>query len=336
LRKGLGLTSLKRKKRIAAFQKEQEEERRRERGDSERFETAPERLQIPTKPVLVGDVVEIRANLEQEYFGGFRRLSPKDHEGPLWNRVLGRVDTTVERFGRQVAWQRAPRRWAAEQPTGPHPFIRQAVREAEQLPPEPTPEYEVRHPHRRCNPCRCLIAQQRFALLEVKNTENRARFARGILREERDWFREQLKRRLERQQVRCQFKPSVLLEQKRFPKLGRVATKLVPKGRTKAALRDELEELVPLFEGEIKVCPPETTTAKLNKRLVGRPPKFGQTMSDNDRQRLCRANKKLKQKFAVIEIKPQEQPHDGIRKFGSATVAGVVTPGAPRDKPKAA
>src|SRR5262249_46148000 len=37
-------------------------------------------------------------------------------KAPAWGRVWERADVNVERFGARVAWMRAPRRWAAQQP----------------------------------------------------------------------------------------------------------------------------------------------------------------------------------------------------------------------------
>jgi hypothetical protein len=69
---------LARKHRIAALEAAQEDERRRERG--ERGLEAPAGLQIPTKIFSVGrGEFELRADLEDEYFGGFDRKQ-SDHD----------------------------------------------------------------------------------------------------------------------------------------------------------------------------------------------------------------------------------------------------------------
>ena len=71
------------------------------------------------------------------------------------------------------------------------------------------------------------------------------------------------------------YKPSRALEEKRFKKLPKVALKLFPRVPVdRAAMRAEWELKVSdyLFDGfKIEQCPPETTTAMLNKRKVGRP-----------------------------------------------------------------
>jgi hypothetical protein len=95
------------------------------------------------------------------------------------------------------------------------------------------------------------------------------------------------------------FKPSAALDVKRFPRLSPVATKLVPKDARQppaAERRAHLNLLVADYfarGGEITFCPPETTSAQLNKRKtkkkMGRPPIFGKAMTEAQRKRRSRA-----------------------------------------------
>ena len=129
-----------------------------------------------------------RAELEDEHFGGFRETEPGPgggddpgdrHKGASpYNRVWGRVDITVMRFGRQVAWQRVPRGWAAERTTnGLYPFILRPELEAycKALPRHfdpgegvPDVERDLRVP--RCVPTSRALEERRFKKLpRIKN-----------------------------------------------------------------------------------------------------------------------------------------------------------------------
>jgi hypothetical protein len=116
---------LARKHRIVALEEAQAKERERERDD--RLDpAAPSSLQLPTKIVSVRrSEFELRADLEDEYFGGFDKKESDHDDGlvwrdepfrnrkgrtPTWGRVWGRVDVDRGRFARQVA----PKRWAHE------------------------------------------------------------------------------------------------------------------------------------------------------------------------------------------------------------------------------
>src|SRR5262245_45256259 len=58
-----------------------------------------------------------------------------------------------------------------------------------------------------------------------------------------------------------------------------------------AERRVELDRLVALFRGEIRVCPPETTSAAMNPRM-GRPPLNDRVMTAAERQRRYRQRKR--------------------------------------------
>ncbi len=176
----------------------------------------------------------------------------------------------------------APRKWAADRPSnGPHPYVMQAARQAEQQVPEPTLERD-RAEH-------LEHLGERLALLAVPTDPNSGpsrSFARGILHEERAaFFGQHTERRVQALFTR-HYRPSRALEEKRFPKLAKVNTKLVPKARgPKPDLRAELEPLIAAYDGPITACPPETTTAKLNKRPRGRPPDGDRAMTGAERKR---------------------------------------------------
>jgi hypothetical protein len=192
------------------------------------------------------------------------------------------VATTIEQPGSKIARQAVPRRWAAHRPSnGPHPYVIQAARQAEQQVPEPTLERDRAEHLERLG--------EGLALLAVPTDPNSGpsrSFARGVLHEERaGFFGQHTERRVQALFTR-RYRPSRALEEKRFPKLAKVKIKLVPKVRgAKPDLRAELEPLVAAYQGPITVCPPETTTAKLNKRPRGRPPDGDRAMTGAERKR---------------------------------------------------
>jgi hypothetical protein len=84
--------------------------------------------------------------------------------------------------------------------------------------------------------------------------------------------------------------------------------------------RAECELLVARFEadgGIIRVCPPEKTAAQLQRRKMGRPPKYGRRMTDAERKRLSRTNHNT--------LSPQERPEPGA--VVPSTPFGPAVPG---------
>ena len=309
----------------AALKARQEAERARERDEIAlgRFSPhVPASAQIPTKTVRVGRDLEVRAELEDEHFGGFRETNPGPSGGDdpgdryrgasAFNRVWGRADITVERGGleliwprpnisldlpgrrqggaskptvgpehrvrrvldsrRKVAWQRVPRRWATERATnGPWPFL---LRE----------EWEAfgKALPRHCDPGEGVPEVER----DLRGVGRYVPTSRAL--EER---------RLAR------VRPPRIKNLKLFPRQ--------PVDR--AAMRAEWELKVSdyLFDGfKIEQCPPETTTAMLNKRKVGRPRIHA---SNAEKQKRWRDKQ---QKLCLITASPppaggeQEHGHD--------------------------
>jgi hypothetical protein len=283
------------------------------------FQVTKENWEEPAPGVVIrqndrGVVVE-DANLYDENFGGF---GSKGRDGPYTARFRAK---RKRRPGighnrppgnplkcRHLIGGAGPTGWAGVQPSGPPPFVCQAVRQAEQeSPPWPTPERdraeELEHLEWR---------EKQLDRPTDPNAGPSASFARGILLEEKlQLLAQHIERRI--QKLHCRrYKPTAALEAKRFPKLGKVATKLLPKEarrQTAAERRAELNVLVAdyLARGsEIAICPPETTTAQLNKRKtktkMGRPLIGKRPMTAAERKRRSRAKWKQPTPAAPLQL----------------------------------
>jgi hypothetical protein len=261
----------------------------RERGTGEfGVHDVPTELQIRTK--LVGG--ELRADLEDEFFGGFSPADAKDEperqRGPRrprgcpkrqvpgcdwkWLEGWGWASTPQNYPSGGAMWGRVvrhahPRQWAAVEPAKERrPYLLRELRRRTQLPPVDKPD----------------------ALGPTIDPP----FWRDALREEKIAQREDGQ---VRPQPRGRHRPSYFLEQKRFKKLPPVDVKLFPAEvvatpstnplERKARMRAELATLVHAYlrdGGVITRCPAETTTAMLNRGPVGRPRK-AKIMTDADR-----------------------------------------------------
>jgi hypothetical protein len=266
-------------------------------------ETAPDGLKVTIRETDRGDTVETSA-LYDENFGGFGdegsdgayttrfRAKRKRPPGIGHNRPPVRVLKC-----RHLIGGAGPTGWAGIQPSGPPPFVRQAVRQAEQeLPLWLTPEQDRAEEQERL--------EWRLDQLE-KPTDPKAgpsaSFARGILREEKfQLLAQHTERRI--QALHCRrYKPSSALEAKRFPKLGKVATKLLPKEARRqpaAERRAELEVLVADYfarGGKITICPSETVSKRKTKKKMGRRCIGEKPMSPAERKRRERERRKLEE-----------------------------------------
>jgi hypothetical protein len=259
----------------------------------------PDSLKVIIRQTDRGDTVE-DADLYDKGFGGFGdkgldgphtarfRVKRKPKSGIGHNRPPGQLFKC-----RHLIGGAGPIGWAGVQPSEPPPFVRQAVRELEQV--RPDPDWR---PHADW----LETLGRRLGKLDEPTDPNAgpsASFARGVLREERFQFLAQhTERRVQKLYCR-RYKPSAVLEAKRFPKLPAVATKLLPKEARQppaAERRAKLNVLVANYlarGGEIAICPPETTTAQLNKRKtktkMGRPLIGKRPMTAAERKRRSRA-----------------------------------------------
>lgn len=268
----------RREKRIASLKRKQAAERERERAD--RDTDAPVGLQTPLKPHREGE--QPQADLYDEYFGGFdRHESGREYRRPgapwwsgdksSWNRVWGRVDVHVERFERddkgkrvakRVLWQAAPKHWAAKQGD-----LLDQIIDGER-------EARLRHP--------CGVAGEGIFPKGISSTAFIC-----------EWMEAKIYR---------EFRPSRRLEAKRFPKLPKIKTKLLPKegpgkAERRALIRELIEKVTTAFilDGPgIAECPPEWTTRDLNaiaekyenRERRGRPPEvLGRAMTPAERKR---------------------------------------------------
>jgi hypothetical protein len=256
----------------------------------------PESLKVTIRQTDRGDTVE-DANLYDEDFGGFG-ASGEDGPYTATFRVTRRPRRLIGYDGGPALGalirrrpELGPHGWAAIQPSDPYPFVRQAVRELEQV--RPDPDWR---PH-----AEWLEAlERRLRKLDEPTDPNAgpsASYARGVLREERfQFFAQHTERRVQKLYCR-QYKPSAVLEAKRLPRLPVVATKLVPKDvqrQPAAERRAGLNDLVAQFlsaGGQIKKCPPETTTAQ-RKRKIGRPSIGDRAMTNRERKRRQREREK--------------------------------------------
>jgi hypothetical protein len=276
-------------------------------------ETASDGLKVTIRETDRGDTVETAA-LHDENFGGF---GDKGLDGPYTARFrakrrrrpgIGHNRPPVRFLKcRHLIGGAGPTGWAGIQPSGPPPSVCQAIRQTEQsVPPCLTPERDWAEEQERL--------EWRIKQLDESTDPNAgpsASFARGILREERlQLLSQHTERRI--QALYCRrYKPSKALEAKRFPKLLVVSTKLLPKEARRqpaAERRAELNALVANYlarGGEIAICPPETTTAQLNKRktktkmgrrLIGRRP-----MTAAERKRRQRERERFEE---LIKLRP--------------------------------
>jgi hypothetical protein len=275
-------------------------------------ETASDGLKVTIRETDRGDTVETAA-LHDEKFGGF---GDKGLDGPYTagfrakrkrRPSIGHNRPPVRLLKcRHLIGGAGPTGWAGIQPSGPPPFVCQAIRQTEQsVPPCLTPERDRAEAQERL--------EWRLKQLDEPTDQNAgpsASFARGILREERlQLLSQHTERRI--QALYCRrYKPSRALEAKRFPKLPAVATKLLPKEarwQPAAERRAELNVLVANYlarGGEIAICPPETTTAQPIKRKtktkMGRPLIGRRPMTAAERKRRQRE----RERFELIKLRP--------------------------------
>jgi hypothetical protein len=260
-------------------------------------ETASDGLKVTIRETDRGGTVETAA-LHNENFGGF---GDKGLDGPYTARFrakrrrrpgIGHNRPPVRLLKcRHLIGGAGPTGWAGIQPSGPPPFVCQAVRRAEQKPPRVNPERDRAEWLER--------VEHRLEQIERQPTK---------LDLFREWkysrLREHTERRIRALYTR-RYKPSAALEAKRFPKLGKVATKFLPKEARRqpaAERRAELSVFVANYlarGGKIAICSPETTTAQLNKRKtktkMGRLCIGEKPMSPAERKRRERERKKLEE-----------------------------------------
>jgi hypothetical protein len=220
----------------------------------------PYSLKVTIRPTDRGDTVE-DADLYDENFGGFG---------------LAREDRGDFLGGRPGC---GPKGWAGVQPSGPPPFVQQAIRAAEKL----------RGPD--------LGAPDRVD---------------GILGEEKlPLLAQHTERRI--QALYCRrHRSSAALEAKRFPRLPALDEKIFPKETRRQPATERRPKLNLLVAdylargGEITFCPPEMTTAQLKNRKtktkMGRPPIFGKAMSQAQRKRRSRAKWKQPTPAAPLQL----------------------------------
>jgi hypothetical protein len=274
--------------------------RQERRGIPEEIDKiGPDSLKVTIRQTDRGDAVET-ADLYDEDFGGFGdrgldgphterfRVEGKRRLGIGHNRPPGQLLKC-----RHLIGGAGPTGWVGVQPSGPPPFVRQAVREVEQN--RPDPDWRPRAEWQEALERRL----RKLAEPTDPNAGPSASYARGVLREERLQL---LVRHTERriQALYCRrYKPSAALEAKRFPKLPVVATKLLPKETRRqpaAERRGELNLLLADYlarGGEITICRPETASAQLKKQKpktkMGRPPIGERPMTAAERKRRSRA-----------------------------------------------
>jgi hypothetical protein len=269
-----------------------------------------------------------KIDLEDEYFGGFRPTAEdfgaksrrdgrhcsdgefsRSGRGPKgwaaetgWGLVDGQTSSMHEHLTTRDHWPKW--RKVKHQPATSNqvnfPFAHQAIRQAQQTLPLVDP-----------------VKDRRESLDGLAGLPADPPFTpRGILHAERaQLYAQHTERRIQALYCR-QFKPSKKLELRRMPVLKRVnksplLTKIYlvrESGDVRAAKRPELEGLVAAYlagGGGVRLCPPEMTAqqvAKLKKapplvvrerRKAGRKPLFGVKMTDAERQRRSRRNKRL-------------------------------------------
>jgi hypothetical protein len=154
-----------------------------------------------------------------------------------------------------------------------------------------------------------------------------------------DWFRGKLKERLARQQVRALFnRRTKNQETRRFRKAGKAPkydAKLYPWNEypSKDELRAQLaaiNEYRAFVTDEVRVCPPETTTEKLNRRRVGAPLIGERKMTNAEYQKRWRD----KQKLLRIEAPPlaPQRGDDHVHSLTERTDSHVENLESPRGR----
>jgi hypothetical protein len=250
----------------------------------------------------------------------------KQHEGG--GLVDGQTPPMHQYLKSRAAWPRF-RTHSLPNRTYESPHLRQAIRQAEQKLPAATPEdgalYKLhagKAGDRGADGDAVLAERGRaedldrlarrldlLAAMTDPNSGPSRSFACGILHEEKsEFFAQHTARRVQALHTR-RYRPSRALEAKRFPKLPKIKTKLLPKeelgkAERRIAMRGELEQAVASFEGATTQCPAETTTRMLNKRRVGRPTIGDRKMTDAERKQRQRA------KLRVIVAAPPLSPGD--------------------------
>jgi hypothetical protein len=255
-------------------------------------ELGPDDVKVIIRQTDRGDTIE-DADLEAEDFGGFG-LTAEDGSDLLTGRI-----------------GRGPKGWAGIPPSRSPPFILQAIRQAEQVPPRLDPEGDRAEWLER--------VERRLEQIERQPTK---------LDLFREWkylrLREHTERRI--QALYCRrYKPSATLEAKRFPKLPAIATKLLPKiarRQPAAERRAELAGLVAQFlayGGKVAQCPSEMTTVQLargkRKIKIGRPLFGERPLTAAERKRRSRAKWKLPIAHRPLRLAP-------VRCLGSAPDRG--------------
>ena len=295
--------------------------REERRGIPEEIDTiGPDSLKVTIRQTGRGGAVET-ADLYDEDFGGFGdrgldgpyterfRVEGKRRLGIGHNRPPGQLLKC-----RHLIGGAGPTGWVGAQPSGPPPFVRQAVQAAEQ---------SVRLWHApECDRAEELERLEwwlkRLAEPTNPNAGPSASYARGVLREERlQLLAQHTERRI--QALWCRrYEPSAALEAKRFPKLGKVATKLLPKEARRQPAAERRAELNVLLAdylargGEITVCRPETASAQLKKQKpkakMGRPPIGERPMTAAERKRRSRAKWKQPTPAAPYSLAKRPAP----------------------------
>jgi hypothetical protein len=181
----------------------------------------------------------------------------KPSTASVWGRVWGRVDITAERFGAPAALQRVGRQWATVE--WRDLLDRQARRWWG------SPEFCAHH------------EAEKAAHLDDLVSGPPPPMSRGKLSNPR-WLR-----------------ASQAIEERRFPKLPTLKKVFArpPKSNVASAAerRAELAPLLARYTGEIRYCPPETTSTAMNRRM-GRPSLNDRAMTAAERQRRYRQRKR--------------------------------------------
>jgi hypothetical protein len=309
--------SKKRKDRIAALEAAQEAERSREGATTERL-GAPASLEIPLKPCPEG--AEPQADLEDEYFGGFSKSdsdvawrqerpgspggAPKDVPGCEWRRLDG---WGWGLFALPSSTPVVPVRGAQ---SSWNRVWRNRIAAPKDL--APAPPLHLGLEKRNADWLGEAIYQDRVANIARMREANSQRY----------WCR--------------RFKPSKVIEAKRFPKLEKIETKLIPKegpgkdARRLAAraLSAELMAAHLADGGAVNECPSEWTTRDLSQVIAkyetrserGRPRKHADNAA---RQKQYREAKK--QRDRIINPSPSLAPQLGDGNARSKRVGIDVT-----------
>jgi len=221
--------------------------------------------------------------LEDEFFGGFRHT----------DQDLSAKERADGRYGDFAQYRQRSPGWAAEMPTGLPPFVLQRLRERDQQRPPVTPEQGR---HRRPAP----FTQRWRAAMADAFAEDAARLSRN-----RDKWTHNLLRG---------YRPSRVLEAKRFPNLKRVqlnplvTNEYLRRGGDRQSKESMRAEAALWFrQTPIEVFPPEKLAAELRPGpKMGRPTIYDRPLSAAERKASSRAMK--------IQMRPSP--------------AGAVRPGA--------